>query len=80
MQLLLAVLQPAPICRVDDPNEAVGRLEVVPPIRSKRLLATDVPDVQVVPRHEERPFKRILVPRNGPIHKKAEGAAGVGFH
>jgi hypothetical protein len=47
VQLLLAILQPSPVGRVDDPDEAVRRLEVVTPVRPQRLLAADVPDVQV---------------------------------
>ena len=54
MELCLAVCEPAPVGRVDDPDEPVGRLEVVPPVRPQRLLATHVPNVQVETLERER--------------------------
>jgi hypothetical protein len=47
MQLLLAILKSSSIGRIDDPDESVRRFKVIPPIRSKRLLTADVPNVQV---------------------------------
>ena len=54
VELCLAVCEPAPVGRVDDPDEPVGRLEVVPPVRPQRLLATHVPNVQVETLERER--------------------------
>ena len=47
MQFLFAVLQSTFVRRIDDPDESVGGLEVVPPVRAKTLLAADVPHVEV---------------------------------
>ena len=47
VELGLAVGEAAPVGRVDDPDEPVGRLEVVPPVRPQRLLPAHVPNVQV---------------------------------
>ena len=61
MELCLAVCEPAPVGRVDDPDEPVGRLEVVPPVRPQRLLATHVPNVQVETLERERQdFGRLI--------------------
>lgn len=46
VQLLGTVLEPAAVCRVDDPDQGVGLLIVVAPVRPDGLLATHVPDVQ----------------------------------
>lgn len=50
MQFLAAVLESPFVCRVDDPDESVRRLEVVAPIRTQALLAAHVPDIQVEPK------------------------------
>ena len=47
VQFPFAIVQPAPVGRIHDPNEAVGRLEVVAPIRPQALLTPDVPNVEV---------------------------------
>ena len=49
LQLLLAILQPPPVRRVYDPDQSVGGFEVVPPVRPKRLLSSNVPDVELEP-------------------------------
>jgi hypothetical protein len=47
-ELLAAVAEAAAVGGVDDPDEAVRRLEVVAPVGADRLLAADVPDVELV--------------------------------
>ncbi len=46
MQLLFAVVEAPLVGRVDDPDEAVGGLEVVSPVAPKALLSADVPNVE----------------------------------
>ena len=43
LQLLPAVLQSLAVVGIHDPDERVGLLEVVLPVRAKGLLATDIP-------------------------------------
>jgi hypothetical protein len=43
MQHLLAVLNPQPIRRINDPDEGVGFFKVVAPVGPKCFLAADVP-------------------------------------
>ena len=54
LQLGPSQLQAMPIGAVDDPDQSVGPLEVVAPIRSDRLLAADVPKVELVSTQFER--------------------------
>lgn len=46
MKFSLAVVQSTFIGAIDDPNDAVGRFEVVSPVGTKRFLSSDVPYVQ----------------------------------
>ena len=43
VELLFAVLHAHAVSRVDDPDQRVCLLEIVPPIRPESALATDVP-------------------------------------
>ena len=42
-QLVSTVSQPVPIGSIDDPNQRVGLLEVILPVRAKGLLTADIP-------------------------------------
>ena len=42
-QLLTTIIQPLAICGVHDPDERVGLLEVVLPVRAQRFLPAHVP-------------------------------------
>ncbi len=43
MELIPAILDPQPIGGIHHPDEGVRLLEVVPPVRTQRLLPTNVP-------------------------------------
>ena len=43
MELLFAIFHPKPISRVDNPNDSIGLLKVVPPVRTKRALPANIP-------------------------------------
>lgn len=48
MKLFLAVIHSNLVSTIDDPNETISRLEIVPPIRSNRLLSSDIPNVKFI--------------------------------
>ncbi len=43
VELLFAILHAHAVSRVDDPDQGVSLLEIVPPVRAESALATDVP-------------------------------------
>jgi len=43
VQLGSTVVDPQPVRGIHDPDQGIRLLKVVPPVRSKRLLATDIP-------------------------------------
>lgn len=48
-QLVLAVIYPYSVCGVHDPDESIGLFEIIPPVGSDRLLASHIPNIQLVP-------------------------------
>jgi hypothetical protein len=49
MELLLAILQPPPVCAIHHPHHTISALIVVPPVGAQGLLTTNIPEIQLVP-------------------------------
>ena len=47
MQLLPAIVDAQPVCGIHHPDQGVGLLKVISPVRPQRLLASDIPCVPV---------------------------------
>lgn len=54
MQLLPAVVDAQPVCGIHHPDQGVGLLKVVAPVRPQRLLASDIPCAGSASDSEER--------------------------
>lgn len=47
MKLLLAIIHPEPITRIDNPNYSIGLLKIISPVGPKRPLTSDIPFISV---------------------------------
>eukprot|EP00967_Tisochrysis_lutea_P006744 scaffold8019_cov33-Tisochrysis_lutea.AAC.1 len=45
----MKVVQPRSVRRINDPNQPIGLLKIIAPIRSERSLAPNIPDIELEP-------------------------------
>jgi hypothetical protein len=77
-----AISQAAPIRGVHHPNQAIGLLKVVAPVRAQRLLAAHVPHVELVAASRHGPDRQAvdLAALNGSWAATAAAAAALRKH
>jgi hypothetical protein len=67
LQCVLTILRPQAVGRVHDPYYSIGRFEVVPPVRPKCPLTTDIPNVQCVTIQNSKGYQGLPAVRSRSI-------------